>query len=408
MKPLAKDCPALLALVPIVALALSNELRSQEVKSVHELVEGNGQFAFDLYGHVRQREGNLFFSPYSISTALGMVYAGARQETAAEISKVFHFSSESAALSRDFAGLQAEFKSSSGDGQWQLDNANALWLQKGYPVLPAFKRLLQDDYQAACEEIDFNGAPEQARQKVNGWVSGRTHGKISEILDPGTLEPDTRMVITNAIYFKAGWRKPFKAQDTKEGDFELASASKVRVPMMHVTTLLPCLSRPDFQALEMPYVGNLSMIVLLPKHASGLGKLEELLSQAQLHDIASHLLIRDVEVTFPKFKTTIGMDLKPVLSEMGMPQAFSRAANFSGMTSSERLAIGAVLHKGYVDVNEKGTEAAAATGAVMMPTAMRIETPKVTFRADHPFIFLIRDRQTESILFLGRMTDPRS
>ncbi len=376
---------------------------------VASVVEGGNAFAFDLYAKLKGRKGNLIFSPYSISTALAMTYAGARGETAAEMRKTLRFAFGQEKLHPAMADLVDDLNKRGGDGDdgsaYELVVANRLWGQAGYHFLAPFLGLNKAYYGAGLEQVDFARATERARKTINDWVEDRTRDKIKELLKPGILTPLTRLVLTNAIYFKGNWASEFKEERTSDAPFHVTPGRTVNVPTMRQTEKFGYTEAQGLQILEMPYVGDdLSMVVLLPRKADGLGELEAALSAGDVKTWVSRLRERKVAVFLPKFKAEFGLDLKEVLLAMGMPLAFdSRRADFSGMDGTRELSISAVIHKAFVDVNEEGTEAAAATAVVMT----RKSAPRLpVFRADRPFVFLIRDRVTGSVLFIGRVTDP--
>jgi serpin B len=370
------------------------------------VVQGNNVFALDLYGRLRERDGNLFFSPYSISTALAMTYAGARGPTAEQMVATLHFALPSHRLHPAFGELIRHFNAGGKQRKYQLSVANALWGQEGYQFLPDFTRLTKDVYLAGFKELDFR-KPEQARKVINAWVEEKTRDKIKDLIPEGALAPDTRLVLTNAIYFKSAWAEAFPKGATKDEDFHLGGGKKVRVPMMHTNHALRYHDGGTFHVLELPYESRqLSMIVLLPKKADGLAELEKGLTSARLDEWLKAMKVHLVNVALPKFKVTSEFKMKDVLSAMGMPLAFSMRADFSGMTTREKLFIDQVLHKAFVDVHEQGTEAAAATAVIMRPTSAP-NYARADFRADHPFVLLIRENQTGSILFMGRVANPR-
>lgn len=376
------------------------------------VAQGDNQFALDLYAKLRGEDGNLFFSPYSISTALAMTRAGARGDTAAEMDKVMHFTLPQEKLHSAFAALIKEVNGDPADKKrgYQLNTANALWGQKDFGFKADFLKLVKDDYGAGLNELDFIGAPEPARQTINGWVEKQTQNKIKDLLKQGDVTPDTRLVLTNAIYFKGDWASQFKKDQTKDEPFHLGADKKADAPLMHQQGEYGYFDGGTFQALELPYAGkNLSMVVLLPKTIDGLGDLEKDLTADKLAGWIGKLHKQEVIVTLPKFKTEQRVSLGKTLSEMGMKLAFDdQKADLSGMAGKPgTLFISDVIHKAFVDVNEEGTEAAAATAVVIArPSAIHVEPPTPVFRADHPFLFLIRDVRSDSILFLGRLADP--
>jgi serine protease inhibitor len=370
------------------------------------LVEGDNAFAVELYGRLRNQNGNLFFSPESISTGLAMAYAGARGDTAAEMAKTLHFTLPPEQLHTAMGALLSNLNAV--HVGYQLSVANALWAQRGYTFLPDFLKVMNSDYGAGLNQVDFKGSTEEARLTINRWVEQKTANKIQDLLQPGTLRPSTRLVLTNAIYFKGDWQMQFDKAQTKDEDFHLSPAQTKKAPLMHREVAFNYFNGGTFQALEIPYKSNeLSMVVLLPNDPGGLPALEQSMSatniQQWLHQLIS---VPKVIVTMPKFKTTQQFELGSTLAAMGMPQAFTANANFSGMTGNRDFFISEVIHKAYVDVNEEGTEAAAATAVTMRAMAMRAPNPAPVFRADHPFVFLIRDNRSNSILFMGRMADP--
>jgi serpin B len=371
------------------------------------LVEGDNAFALELYGRLRNQNGNLFFSPESISTALAMAYAGARGDTASEMAKTLHFTLPPQQLHPAMGALLSDLNAV--HAGYQLSVANALWAQRGHTFLPDFLKVMNDDYGAGLNQVDFKGSTDAARLTINHWVEQKTANKIQDLLQPGTIRPSTRLVLTNAIYFKGDWQTQFDKAQTKNEDFHVSPAQTKKAPLMHREAAFNYFNGGTFQALEIPYKSNeLSMIVLLPNDPGGLPALEESMSatnmQQWLHQLAP---VSKVIVTMPKFKTTQQFELGGTLAAMGMPQAFTANANFSGMTGNRDFFISAVIHKAYVDVNEEGTEAAAATAVTMRAMAIRVPNPPTpVFRADHPFVFLIRDSRSNSILFMGRMADP--
>ena len=376
--------------------------------------EAANRFAFNLYGQLKGEAGNLFFSPQSIQTALAMAYCGARGETGRQMASVMGFQEDrpirpewmAAACGEFLAALRADGKPRA----YELSAANALWGQKGYGFLPDYLALLDRSFGAGLKEVDFAADPEGSRQTINAWVEKETRDRIKDLIPPGLLQPLTRLVLVNAIYFKGTWAIPFKKDATADGDFFVAAGQKVQAPLMNRTGYFGYYDGGQWKALEMPYKGNeLAMVILLPAQVDGLPQMEKDLAAGKvLGDLAANLKTREVRVTVPRFKTTASILLGKTLAAMGMPLAFDPSqADFSGMNGGkEPLWIGEVVHKAFVDVNEEGTEAAAATAVVMLGAAMRMDEPPV-FRADHPFIFLIRDKKSGCILFMGRLANPK-
>jgi serpin B len=394
-------------------LAAPTPLEVPRGENIAAVVEGNNEFAFDLYAQLAAAgDKNLFFSPQSIASALAMTYAGARGETAQQMAEVLRFVSPAEELHAATGALLSYWGALGAQGDVQLAVANRLWGQRGYQFLDSFTGLLRDKYGADLEQLDFEH-PEAARQTINQWVSQATSGKIDDLIPQGVLNPLTRLVLTNAIYFQGDWEHAFRKEATKPSKFHLTESDSIEnVPLMYQkrrfafgrTTFA---DEKELLLLEMPYKGSqLSMLVLLPGEVGGLAELEAHLSAENVQEWASAMRPTEVKVWLPRFKMSAAFQLKDVLSAMGMQDAFTGDADFSGMDATQELFISAVIHKAFVDVNEKGTEAAAATGVVVdVMSAPPSDTP--TFRADHPFVFLLRDNTTGAILFIGRVIDPR-
>ena len=394
----------------IVSGCWAAEKISEDQKTARQtVVKGNNEFALELYAKLRTQEGNLFFSPYSISTALAMAYAGARGETESQIAKALHFSTTPSAaggFAGEFGAIVKDLNVRGAKGSYELNVANALWGQRGYGFLSEFLELIKNSYGGELNEVDFVNASETARQTINSWVEKQTRNKIKDLIQQGMLNSMTRLVLTNAIYFKGNWARRFEKDKTKESPFTLTNGKEVNVPMMNQTAEFNYMEADDFQGLELPYVNDeLSMIILLPRKVDGLRGLEEKLVLEKFSGWLSELSKRKVIVSIPKFRLTSQFGLADVLQSMGMTEAFSGKANFSGMNGKRDLFISAVIHKAYVDVYEEGTEAAAATGVIMKTTSVMPGQIPV-FRADHPFLFLIRDNKSGSILFIGRAMNP--
>jgi serpin B len=392
----------LCACLPLASFAGS------DAPDLNSVVTGNTAFALDLYAKLRSQDGNLFFSPYSISTALAMTYGGARGETARQMARTLHFDLAPDKLHPPLAALQANLNAIQQKGQVKLAVANSLWPQKGYAFLPDYLALCQKYYGTSITPVDYRGDTGAARKTINDWVEQKTNHKIVELLKPGVLNGLTRLVLANAIYFKGTWDSPFRTRLTTYQPFHVTTAKTVSAPLMEKEDRFRYADLPDLQVLELPYAGDdLSMLVLLPRKVDGLGDLEANLTTQNLTAWTTGLERQEVDVFLPKFKTTAEFSLAETLAILGMADAFSSRADFSGMDGRKDLFISAVVHKAFVEVNEEGTEAAAATGVMARASAVRAIPQQVpVFRADHPFLFLIRDNHTGSVLFLGRITDP--
>lgn len=387
----------LFAVSPILA-----EERSTDLKSI---VEGNTAFALDLYSVLKKEKGNLFFSPYSISAALAMTYGGARGNTAKEMEKTLHFTLGAKKTHPAFTELDVKLDQIQKKGKLQLHIANSLWPQKDYRFLPEYLSLMKEHYGVFVTPVDYERATEKARKIINKWVEDETKEKIKTIIRQGDLDPLTVLVLVNAIYFKGNWASQFDPDHTTESDFTLLNGQKKQVSMMQQKGKFGYKEIKGAQVLELPYVDKqLSMIVVLPTEPKGILEIENQVLVENLKSWLSRIREQEVKVYLPKFKITWGtFDLKMSLKALGMREAFVFGkADFSGMDGTRTLFIALVLHKAFVEVNEEGTEAAAATAVVMKKGVPRIHT----FKADHPFVFLIRDNTTGSILFLGRVLDP--
>ncbi|MGA8848775.1 MAG: serpin family protein [Dehalococcoidia bacterium] len=423
MKKILIGVLVIVLLLPLIActqpapgdLLKSNKERitSPDVSSSEQalLVEGNSAFAFKLYQALKGKEGNLFYSPYSISLALAMTYAGARNETAQQMADTLHFLLEQDRLHPAFNWLDAELASrgegaaGKDGGKFRLNVVNAIWGQKNYKFLSNFLDVLAENYGAGLRILDFTTETEKSRIAINDWVSDQTEGRIKDLIPPGAIDALTRLVLTNAIYFNAAWKYPFDDKVTADGPFYLLDGGQAIVPMMRQTESFGYAKGEGYQAVELLYDGDeLSMVILLP--ASGnFQAFEQGLQSQQVSDTIKGLQFTQVTLTMPKFEFDSEFRLKDTLAGMGMPIAFSPGdADFSGMTGNRELFISDVVHKAFVSVDEAGTEAAAATAVIAAGSAA--PQPPVEVTIDRPFIFLIRDIETGAILFVGRVLNP--
>ena len=364
-------------------------------------------FTTAAYKQLAGGDANLILSPFNISTALSMVLAGARGQTAQEIQSVLRLHYDptyDSALGAMLAGLT---KAANAGGS-QLHTANGLWAQKGFAIQPAFESTLASNYHAPLTPLDFIANPEAARSRINGWTEEQTKGKIQNLLPAGSLDAQTRLVLTSAIYFYGKWQEPFAASRTQLAPFTLPAGATTQADFMNQTARFGYAETPSAQILEMRYAGaEIAFDVLLPKAPAGLPGVEKSLTPENLTGWLGKLTPRSVEVSLPKFRAESEFSLGKALSAMGMPTAFTGKADFSGIDPQRGLTISEVVHKAFVDVSEQGTEAAAATGVTMRATAVLRAEPPVVFRADHPFLFLIRDAGSGVVLFIGRLTNPR-
>lgn len=403
---LASGCAA-----PVASGEVKSDKERLEVTATEEetagLVAGNSAFAFDLYQQLKSQEGNLFYSPYSISMALAMTYAGARDGTEAEMAETLHFEQPQSVLHPTINALDTTLNSyGQGEDDFQLNVANAIWGQEGYEFLPEFLDLLAEQYGAGLRTLDFGQDPEGAAEIINNWVSEQTEGKIEDLISPGLLNAMVRLVLTNAIYFNGAWTFQFEEEATQDEPFTLLDGSTVTVPMMSQTESFLYAEGDGYQALAMPYLGApVSMLFVLPADGQ-FEQMEEMFSAELLDEITGDLATRPVELSVPKFTFESEFNLSQTLADMGMPSAFGGEADFSGMTGGRDLFISDVVHKAFVDVNEEGTEAAAATAVIMLESAAPPMEDVVVMKLDRPFLFLIRDENTGTILFAGRVLNP--
>jgi serpin B len=388
--------------VVLLSTAIATTAAPGQTADREALVRGNTQFALDLYAKLcAETQGNVFFAPQCISTALAMTYAGARTETAEQMAETLHFDLGQDRQHAAFAEL-AKALSLGGD-ETTLTIANRLWGQEGEPLLPSYLDTISAHYAGGFETVDFQGAAESTRLKINEWTARQTADRIKELFRKGEIDPATVLALVNAVHFKGTWWIQFDPDRTRKADFHVPGRPAPVVDMMNLTADFGYGETDLLQAVSLPYDGErLDMVVLLPTARDGLADLEAALTVGNLADWLGRLRKQPVRVSLPRFSTRSRFELSETLAEMGMPAAFSGAADFSGMNGRRYdLFISLVVHEAFIEVDEQGTEAAAATGIVMK----RGGRPRA-FVADHPFLFLIRDRETGSVLFLGRVVDP--
>jgi len=372
------------------------------------VVQGNNQFALDLYKAVDGDGGNLFFSPFSINAALSMLYGGAEGDTEAQIAAALGVGDEDAwhdnlgALTRDLCGEHHR--------SYSLYSASQLWGQSGVPFLSSYEDLMADAYAAPLESWDFVSDPSGALDEINGWVEDETRGHIPDLFQPSDISSSTRLVMVNAIYFLADWATQFDEDDTISRTFRRGAGDDIAVPTMITTADLRYGSYEAVKVLEMPYEDEeISMVLVLPKEDDGLAAIEDALDAAELATWIEDTTEREVYVNLPSFELEHELPLMQALQALGITDAFDgNLADFTGQVAADDMdgnyAVNAARHKAYVKVDEQGTEAAAATGFGEMATS--VGSGGAAFIADHPFLFLIRDRLTGTILFMGRIEDP--
>lgn len=370
-------------------------------EGIKEVVNANNKFAFDLYSELdKSEEGNILYSPYSIFAAFAITYEGARGKTAEEIKSVFHFP-EMEILRPNFAAIYNDIK---GYKDYELIFGNALWVQQDYPLLKDYTNRVEEYYGGKAANLNFVGETEKSRQTINSFIEEQTKGKIKELLPQGILSENTVLVITNAIYFKGTWVWQFDPKDTREMNFKINRTHTVKVPMMHMESRKSKFNYVDLeelQILELPYKGDkISMLILLPEQGYTLEDIE--LSAEKLSEYKSRMKETEVEIYLPKFELSTKYFMKETLMAMGIITAFKpHYADFSGMDGTKNLFIANLIHQTYVKVDETGTEAAATAAVPVMR-----ESIGNVFIADHPFIFIIQQKDTGNILFMGRVVDP--
>jgi serpin B len=401
-------------LAPLVAAALTPVAAHVATAVVPAGVPGDADFAADLFTRVAADPAkNVFVSPYSLRAALAMVQTGAAGDTARQMSAALRLPPGGAdATGAAFASATAAVTAASGDG-CQVDVANAVWAAAGTPFRPPFMDRLKADFAASARTVDFAAHPDAARQQINGWAEEKTHGKIHDLLPPDSVRSDTRLVLTNAVYFKGTWEEPFVPHRTSNWTFHLDAHRDASVRMMERGTDRMRVYQSDaLDAVELPYRGGgASMLVVVPRAIDGLPPVVRGLTGDVMRQWFDGLRPTQTLLMLPRFAATGSYDLVPTLAAMGMPDAFGRKADFSGMldpSAGPPLCIGGVFHKTFVAVDEQGTEAAAASGITMRMTAMAPPRDRIVVVADRPFLYLIRERTTGAVLFIGRCADPRT
>ncbi len=365
-------------------------------------VRANSDFAFDFYRHVAGERGNIVFSPHSISSAFAMLWAGARTTSDAAIKDALHFPFAQAEQHPLLNALDAELEKRNATDRVTLSVVNDVWAQKGFTILPEFLDTLAGNYGAGVRRLDFLQDPETARAKINDWVSAKTNDRIPELFGKGSIDSATALVLTNAVYFKADWKDAFDPSHTTKDAFHLDASSDVSVPFMHRTARAGHAAKTEWQAVELPYVGDeLALLVIVP---TDLAAFEASIDGAGLESITAALKYDEVRLALPKFTHEKPYDLKPTLTAMGMGELFG-SADLSGIDGEHDLFVQSAVHKAFIEVSEEGTEAAAATGIAVGVTSVPAEPLSIT--VDRPFIYVLRDTKTNAVLFLGRVVDPR-
>ena len=365
----------------------------------------NNEFAFDLMRQIAVEDDNVVISPFSISTALAMTYAGARGNTRDEMSDVMHFSRDQEGFHPSFGQYLNSLKRRA-EGEIELNIANSLWAQEDYHFLDSYFETVERYYHSKTFQVDFVTNREQVRQDINQWVFVETGENIEDLIAPGVFTDDTRLVLVNAIHFLGAWLKEFDKELTREDIFHLRDGERVRTDFMFRNDTLPYYRSDDLQALEVPYTGKgFSMLFVLPAEESSLEELEAKLNAEGFANLNQQLTETELQVIIPPFKARTKTDLEDVLMSMGMVVPFNRFADFSGMTGDQDLKIDKVIHEAMIEVGEEGTEAAAATAVVIIRKTAIGPEPTI-FNANRPFLFFLKDNEDHSILFAGRVMNP--
>ncbi|MFN8258791.1 MAG: serpin family protein [Bacteroidales bacterium] len=369
------------------------------------ITDGNNKFAFNLLQKLANNSSNSFFSPYSISTALSMTTGAARTETEKQMLDVLCLKDNSLSTHKAFGEIIQKVEKKE---KIQLNIANSIWMQKGFKFNADYLKLLETAYKANLKESDFKINPDNEAKRINKWVEDKTKQKIKNLIKPGILKNNTRMVLVNAIYFYGDWSKSFNKDNTKEGDFYTDNNSPVKAKFMNAEYSVPYVKDDVFEVVSVPYSNNeATMLIFLPKEKGNFTEAIKKLDFERYNSLNNKFAQETVNLKIPKFTMTAEFELSKTLTEMGMPLAFTDLADFSGMTPEKNLKIDKVIHKAFIDVSEKGTEAAAATAVVVVTKSVSPDARKVIyFKADHPFIFLIKENSTGQILFLGVMNNP--
>lgn len=396
----------------ISALLLSCQIQSQESSAVADdrdiesLSSSNSRFAFSLYSQIAKGSGeNIFISPFSVSSALAIAYEGANSSTEEEMRKTLAFdkSKESTAIAFHKTNLLIQ-KDSTKDIALKI--ANAAWMQKGHKFLDSYTGIIAKYFSGGLKELDFQADPEAARKEINLWVENKTEEKIKDLIPERVITNLTRFVITNAVYFKGTWKKPFKKERTREMPFFCLGKTEKKIPFMNKSERVPYCEDDTLQMISLPYLGNtVSMNIILPKDRDGIMALEQKMNGEEFLRLKKSAAPRSVKIFVPRFKIEKSYSLKEYLETLGMRNAFTDQADFSGIDGTKNFLISAVIHKSFLDVNEEGTEASAATAVMMEVTAMPPQD-EPTFKADHPFLLLIVHEASKTILFMGRYAEP--
>ncbi|MFW5725934.1 MAG: serpin family protein [Bacteroidota bacterium] len=367
----------------------------------------HSQVAFSIFKtiHDPQTE-NQVISPFSISTALAMAYAGARGETATQMSETLFFDPDQDAFHEGFHHWMESVRNK-GAVEDRLRVANSMWPQEDFHFVKEYLDLVEKHYNSALYPVDYEGDREAIRQQINQWVLDNTNNLIEELIKPGVLTDDTRLVLVNAIYFLSQWKIAFDENATRKDAFFTKKGSAGQVPFMNMKDTIGWFQGENFRMIELEYAGgDFSMVIALPDESYEISSLLETINAALFADMAENKSMEEVQVYLPSFRVRSSFDMEETLASMGMPQAFSNSANFSGMTQLDDLKIDKVIHQAYIDVNEEGTEAAASTAVVIIRKSAVVGEEPLVFRANRPFLYFIKENTNNAILFMGKVSDP--
>lgn len=375
--------------------------------TIESLAESNNLFAVDLFKQIQSASDNLIFSPYSIGTVLAMIYTGSGGKTLAEMSEVLYFPPPEL-LDPVESGMRKSLQATDTMQGTDFRLANAIWAQDNFSFLPDYLGRVEKLYDAPCTLMDFVNTSnrEESRKKINHWVEDKTNNRIPDLIQPGILDASTRMVLTNAIYFNGGWMFPFDKAATSPSLFHTSKQESIKTDFMHQTRSYPYYEDQEIQAISLPYKNNrMALVVILPKSIEGWRMISQVINYERIKLVTSGMETREVQIALPKFRSELQINLRQELISMGMGSAFSQNADLSGMTGEKNLYVDEVIHKAFIEVSETGTEAAAATAAIIGLKSILRDDP-VRFSADHPFVFFLLDRQTGCIIFTGRLVIP--
>ena len=383
------------------------EKSAEERISQDSIIRGLNAFSFELFRELNHSSSeNVFFSPLSISAALAMTYGGAENTTATEMRNALNFGPQRLDFHKEYGNVLDTLSMNNED--FEMNIANAIWVQKKYALLKKYQSLVQDAYFSESRELDFEHKGEASRLIINAWVEDKTNDRIKDLIPPNIITPDTRLILTNAVYFNAEWANPFNEKMTRKEPFYLLDGSEILCDMMYQSYYFQYSQSAKYQILEIPYKGyEYSMIIILPKTTIGFNQLIDKLDVSVLEKHDESKKGAEVQVNFPKFKMDTDYSLVDPLYNMGMHEAFTTNADFSGMTGGKDLMISDIIHKAFIEVDEKKTEAAAATAVIMKLTSMpSVPIMPIEFKADHPFVFMIRHNATKALIFMGQIIEP--